>query len=415
MVAEVVKSADKRGDVGFLTATVVVAVRPEPRAYELIRRYEMALQYAVNWILNHSSVTRTKKGKVKVKMPKLREVHAALYRVLIEKYSLPTKIAKDCYRNALAVAKSWLGNGGRGKRPVIKSAPVWLTPRESYRIRGGYVEITGGTRLEILGMDKRYVGYEYKEARLVQRGSRMFLHIAVRIPKPTQYGPRGVVAIDVNERYIYYGNSRRIDRVETAVERAERQRRLAERLQQKYSRPRYEMWKRRCGILRRIRHFHRRAKNIVEDWVRKTALLIVKAAASAQSAVAREDLTGLKERMKRLSFEHRRRAVWMSYRRLAWWIDWQAAKRGVPVIIVDPRDTSTTCPKCGSRLAEVKLRWMRCTKCGFEEDRDVVAVLNIERRTFSQMGGPLAAPTAPQMTDVAPNRWGEPVRRPKGR
>jgi len=30
------------------------------------------------------------------------------------------------------------------------------------------------------------------------------------------------------------------------------------------------------------------------------------------------------------------------------------------------------------------------------------------------MGGSLTTPTAPQMTDVIPNRWGEPVSRPKG-
>jgi len=410
MTAGVAKVADKRGREGFLTATIKVAVRPEPRAYDLMRRYKMALQYAVNWVLDRSSVTRTKKGKLKVKTPKLSEVHAALYRVLIEKYGLPAKIAQDCYRNALAVAKSWLGNGAKGRRPVIKSAPVWLTPGDSYRIRGNYVEITGGIRLEMLGMDRRYESCEYKEARLVQRGGRMFLHIAVRIPKPKPYEARGTIAVDVNERYIYYGNARQIDRVETAVDRAERQRRLAEWLQQKYSQPRYEMWRRRRGVLRRIRHFHRRARNIVEDWARKTALKIVASALAVQAAVAREDLTGLKERMDQLSYERRRRAVWMSYRRLAWWIDWQAAKRGVPVVVVDPRDTSTTCPRCGGRMEEAGYRWMRCTACNFEEDRDVVAVLNIERR--AQMGGPLAAPTAPQMTDVAPNRWGEPMSRP---
>jgi len=48
-------------------------------------------------------------------------------------------------------------------------------------------------------MDKRYEGCEYKEARLVQRGGRMFLHIAVRNPKPAQYEPRGVVAVDIND------------------------------------------------------------------------------------------------------------------------------------------------------------------------------------------------------------------------
>jgi len=389
----------------LLTAVALVAVRPEPQAVELMRRYKMALQYALNWILDRSTAVKTRKG-LKAKVPPLREVHAALYKKLVDAYGLPSKIAEDCYRNALAVAKSWLSNSARGRRPVIRSAPVWLTHGYSYRIRGGHVEIAGGIRLEILGMDRRYEGCEYGEARLIQRGGRIYLHVTVKIPKPKPYEPKSVAAVDVNERHIYFGNSQRIERIKTAVERAERQRRLAERLQQKYSWPKYEVWRRRHSVLSRIRHFYRRARDIVEDWARKTALLLVITAQRMGAAVAREDLTGLKERLSQLPYEHRKRTAWLAYRRLAWWIDWQAMKHGVPVVVVEPRGTSTTCPKCGLRLAEVKPRWMKCPKCNFEADRDVVAVLNIEKR--AQMGGPLTAPTAPQMTDVTTNRWGEP-------
>jgi len=399
------------GDEGFLTATVKMTVRPEPCAADLARRYKMALQFAVNWILDRSAVVQAGK-RVRYFTPRLSEVHKGLYETLKSAYGLPAKVAQDCYRNALAIAKSWLGNGARGRRPMIKNAPLWLTPRNSYRIRDGYVELAGGCRLEILGTDRRYEQYEYKEARLVQHGDKAMLLISVRIPKPEPTEPKGVVAVDVNERYVYFGNSVQTSKIETAVERAERQRQLAERLQSKYSWPRYNAWKRRRGILNRIRHFYRRARNIVLDWARKTALFIVATALAMQYAVAREGLTGLKERLSELPYEHRRRVVWMSYRRLAWWIDWQAAKHGVPVIVVDPRGTSTMCPKCGLKLVEVRPRWMKCPRCGFEADRDVVAVLNIEQRALSQVGGPLAAPTAPQMTDVAPNRWGEPMRRP---
>jgi len=52
-----------------------------------------------------------------------------------------------------------------------------------------------------------------------------------------------------------------------------------------------------------------------------------------------------------------------------------------------------------------------------EEDRDRIAVLNIEKMALEQLepisGGPLTASTAPQMTDVFPNRCGEP-NRPEG-
>jgi len=62
------------------------------------------------------------------------------------------------------------------------------------------------------------------------------------------------------------------ERRETAIDRALRYRRLAERLQEKYSSDKYNAWLRRKGILRRIGHFHRKARNIIEDWAKNVSL-----------------------------------------------------------------------------------------------------------------------------------------------
>jgi len=69
----------------------------------------------------------------------------------------------------------------------------------------------------------------------------------------------------------------------------------------------------------------------------------VEKAKEKQYAVAIEDLTGLKDAIKELSKERRVRLMLLAYRRLLWWIEWQAAKRGVAVVEVNPRGTSTTC------------------------------------------------------------------------
>ncbi|NHW88584.1 MAG: transposase, partial [Archaeoglobales archaeon] len=47
---------------------------------------------------------------------------------------------------------------------------------------------------------------------------------------------------------------------------------------------------------------------------------------------------------------------------------------------VEPKYTSSICPKCGSELSENRYRVLRCPECGLEEDRDRIAVLNIEKR-----------------------------------
>ena len=207
------------------------------------------------------------------------------------------------------------------------------------------------------------------------------------------------------------------ERRETAIKSAFHYKRLAERLQQKYSSNKYNAWLRRRGILKRIKHFHRKAHNIVDDWMKKVSREIVELAKRHQYAVAREDLTGLVEQLRRLPKDHKVALLILSYRKLALWIDWQCEKLGVPVVPVEPEYTSSTCPNCGSRLRENGYRRLKCLKCGLEEDRDRVAVLNIEKRALGLLGlsgGSLTAPTAPQMTDVAPNRCGEPMNRPEG-
>jgi len=387
------------GGEGELTLTVRMKVSPEPEQEEaildLMRRYRDALNYSIRAIIANKALS-------------LGKAHRLLYKDLRERYGLPSKIAAGCYREAIAIAKLWLKNPRRGKVPTMKSLTMWLRSEDGYRVKGDYVELIGGYRLRVIGWDRRYDDFPNREARLVFRDGDFILYIFKRAPRPAKYAPKGVLAVDVNERQIVIGNSRVEVRIETPVERALHYRRLAERLQGKYSSSRYNAWLRRSGIRRRVRYFHRKAKNIIEDWARRTAHIIVSLAKQGQLAVAREDLTGLVESLRRLPKGHRTALVMLGYRRLAFWVDWQAEKNGVPILVVDPAGTSSTCPRCGSELVEAGHRRLRCPRCGFEADRDTIAILNIEGRALSKMGGTLTSPTAPQVTDVNPNRWGEP-------
>ena len=144
---------------------------------------------------------------------------------------------------------------------------------------------------------------------------------------------------------------------------------------------------------------------------------MIRLALKLQHAVAREDLTGLINSLRKIkNKDHRTKLIIMGYSRLVKWIDWHAMKLGAPLAIVDPRKTSSECPNCDSKLEENRYRRLRCPRCGFEADRDIVGKLNIRRRALKILGisgGVLAPLTAPQMTDVNPNRWGELMNRPQ--
>jgi IS605 OrfB family transposase len=251
-------------------------------------------------------------------------------------------------------------------------------------------------------LDRRYDSYENGEARLVHRDDKMMPWISKRIPKPQPYQPRDVIAVDINEKKIVYGDHVINEEIDTKIDEAHRWKKLAEDLQKKYSSTRYPAWRRRRGILRRIRSYHRKARDILEDWARKTSLKIVKLAKRLGYAVAREDLKGLIESLRDLPKDHRKKLIMMGYKRLGKWIDWQTKKQGVPLAIVNPNGTSSECPKCDSKgLEEIGYRRLRCPRCDFEGDRDVIGKLNIRKRALKKLkikvipGGSLTTPTAP--------------------
>ncbi|TDA40423.1 MAG: transposase, partial [Candidatus Methanomethylicota archaeon] len=141
----------------MLTLTIKMRVSPEPE-YErelisLMKRYRYALNYAIKVVIENKALSLSK-------------IHKLLYSILKEKYYLPSKIAQDCYREAIAIAKSWLRNPKKEKIPTIKTLRMWLTPSQGYRVKDSYVEVLGGFKLKIIGWDKRYDKYQNREARL---------------------------------------------------------------------------------------------------------------------------------------------------------------------------------------------------------------------------------------------------------
>ena len=122
----------------MLTLSIGVRVSPEPVVIKLFHRYRYALNYAIKKILDNNLKT-------------LKQIHDFLYKDLVERFNLPSRIAVDCYRDALANANAWRNNPKRGRRPAVKKLSMLLHPELSYRIKDNYVEIIGGLRLKIIG------------------------------------------------------------------------------------------------------------------------------------------------------------------------------------------------------------------------------------------------------------------------
>jgi len=52
------------------------------------------------------------------------------------------------------------------------------------------------------------------------------------------------------------------------------------------------------------------------------------------------------------------------------------------VEFVNPKYSFVSCTKCEQKMMEVGYRYFRCPSCGYENDRDVIAVMNLNGRGF---------------------------------
>ena len=113
------------------------------------------------------------------------------------------------------------------------------------------------------------------------------------------------------------------------------------------------------------------------------------------TTIVLENLKNIRRRIKRTKELNGRLHRW-SFRRLQFIVEYKAKLNGVNVVYANPKGSSSYCPICGGRLSpNGQYRVLRCKRCGFEEDRDVVAVLNLLKKM--NVGAPSVHPESPPM------------------
>jgi putative transposase len=86
----------------------------------------------------------------------------------------------------------------------------------------------------------------------------------------------------------------------------------------------------------------------------------------------------MRKRINKGRILNRRLHSW-SFRKLQFYIEYKAKLNGLPVIYVNPKEASSLCPICREKLAPNKHRLVKCRRCGYRNDRDITACLNMLR------------------------------------
>jgi putative transposase len=210
------------------------------------------------------------------------------------------------------------------------------------------------------------------EADLLFRDGNFYLAVSVKTEPAPPADTGGVLGVDLGIVELATdseGNSYSGEAVKRVRRRVKRIRSL---LQKKGTK----------SAKRHLRKIGRKQSRFVRDTNHCIAKRLVGHAVSRQKALALEDLKGIRQRASGLNREMRWLLGNWAFADLAAKIQYKAAEAGVPVIFVDPRNTSRTCSRCGhcEKANRKSQSQFLCLKCGFEANADYNAACNVEAR-----------------------------------
>jgi len=382
-----------RGEEPLAVETLKVWALPEGGGDELLdflRMYRDAVQMVVSelWSL---STKLSKKNLHKMFYDRLRKLGFRAHHV------------KEIYTYAQSVVESAKSNGGG--RPVLRKLTARID-KYDYKLdlekRVLLLKLHSGyeVKLKLVASEERIRKFrEWSNYELVVKYDDGELWVSAyfkRVVKSVK--PRTLMAVDLNFDNLTLavftpdGRMVRLKRFKTPLRKLLTHRIWIERIQKRYPRS----WRFIKGVREAIKRHGVRIKNVSWDYSHKIGDLVAELALKHHSVIIMEDLDRLRESTKRDKKFNKKLALWF-YRRVQFCVEYEAGERGLRAAKVSPRGTSSKCPKCGSRLADNGYRTLKCGKCNFIGDRDVVATINLYKRFTPHprcggLGVPLNAP-----------------------
>lgn len=219
-----------------------------------------------------------------------------------------------------------------------------------------------------------------KQTDLILRNGIFYLAVVVDAPEATPDDPTGTIGVDLgvtnlavdSDGKFYSGED--VDKVREKIDI------LKSDLQSSGTKSAKRHLKRLAG---RESRFRRSVNHIISKE-------LVSKAKDTHRQIALEDLKGIGDSTVRHS-QRRRHKSW-AFRQLRTFIEYKAKIVGVLVKLVDPRNTSRTCPECDfiSKSNRKSQSEFLCQQCGFASNADLVGAINISRK--APVNEPIVSP-----------------------
>jgi len=410
--------------VSEVVRTVIVRSAPLPRrVFRVFAELEGMYRNMVEQLTTHA---------VRNSVTSFTKLKALKYRDLRTLYPhLPSHYAYTACQDASTRIKSFLRLKKKGltnrEYPDVRRVSIWLD--DHLWKPGGLTSVEVATHagwvrveLELHKQYWRYVNGGWRVAseakvKLDRRSRRLVIYLTFK-KSVEAYEPRGFVAVDVNENHVAVLVGDSVYIFETGfrdVILGYYYRR--KRVQEKYDKVYGVSCRVKRRALRKLRE--RKVKNDLR-W--KLANIIVRIAKESWYAVVLEKLgkNPAKEMINHVRDDQLRHRIYQaSFRGVQRAIEEKAREHGVPVVYVNPRNTSKLCPVHSAPIVyDNSSRIGRCSIGGELWHRDVAACLNLLLKAHLGDGSPAPSlggvPVDGRIIPLASTATHEPTTLPRG-
>jgi putative transposase len=121
---------------------------------------------------------------------------------------------------------------------------------------------------------------------------------------------------------------------------------------------------------------HKITKALVDKYPRGTMFVL-------------EDLTGVRSATEKVRVKNRYVSVSWAFYQFRQMLEYKAEMNGQKVIVVDPKYTSQSCPKCGhidKANRNKKTHTFKCKNCQYQSNDDRIGAMNLHRKGIEHIG-----------------------------
>jgi putative transposase len=236
------------------------------------------------------------------------------------------------------------------------------------------------------------------QADLIYRKHVFYLIAVVDALEESKYDPKGTLGVDLG-----------IENLATDSDGEVFSGKKVEKTRQRYSKLRTSLQRAKLtsqhrSAQRKLKLVSGRERRFKKDRNHVISKRIVSKAKGTTRAIALEDLKGIRSRGTVRHDKRDRHSKW-TFGELRFFLEYKAKREGVPLVLVDPRNTSRECPECHcvNKRNRPTRDTFRCIRCGLEAMADYIAARNIASR--ARFNEPIVAPLFSAVTISPPSSW----------